>query len=181
MSDDSANPSGPRAAGIPAPPPPPTPGRLPGETTAQVNSRTWDLALNLGHPALIYVVIEVFIFSRLTEGPALRAMSHPWLVGAALFGVVFFGAWAVFYSTLLRDMGHQSRAAALMVAWGALGVAAQFVLFPEPAAVTATPLFAFLGAHLAPILPCWAVVMIRWRRARRRFEAEIAARAATPS
>jgi len=144
------------------------PDRDPAEVR-EVSSRVWDLVKHLVHPAALYVVLELVVAGHLGENPALsgaRHGSHLWLL---LFAGQFLGAWAVFYSTLLRDAGIRSYTALALTGLAAVGLAAQLVLFPDAGAMSLGWIRACFAWHLVPAVLLWAVTMVRWTRLKRRL------------
>jgi hypothetical protein len=144
------------------------PGRDPAEVR-QIHARVWDLVKHLVHPAALYVVLQLVVAGHLGENPALsdaRHGSHLWLV---LFAGQFLGAWAVFYSTLLRDAGIRSYTALALVGLSAAGLAGQFLLFPDAAAMSRGWIRGAIAWHLVPAVVLWAVTMVRWQLLKRRL------------
>lgn len=147
------------------------------ERSAEVramNSQVWDFTKHLVHPAGVYVVLQIALWLALEDNAAFRSPGFGFWPESAVHLVQFFGAWAVLYGTLLRDMGYRTRAATFMVWFSALGVAVAW-LWPDrrdPSAVA--PLRAVLGADLAVAVFGFVVTMRTWRRAKAEHEAEVA-------
>lgn len=135
-----------------------------GERSAQV----WDMVLNLLHPAFLYVLFQVMIMTHMADAPVLQGLRglSPELLGACV--IQFLGAWAVFYTTLLRDMGFRSPEGTVLLLAAFLGAGLQYVLFPDPDAAEPARVQLFLGAQLVLAAVLWPVTLLRWRRLKRR-------------
>jgi len=133
-------------------------------TLAEKNSAVWDMVLNLVHPAFLYVLAQLIILSHFSDAPALRDR-HPTDPLMLLIHVLqFMGAWAVFYTALLRDMGLKSPEGTLLLLTAFASVGLQWIFFPEPATSSVSGVWIFLGIQglLAGVL--WTVIFRRWRR-----------------
>jgi hypothetical protein len=144
------------------------PHRDPAEVR-ELHFRVWDLVKHLVHPAALYVVLELLVAGHLGENPALSSARHGSHLWALLFAGQFLGAWAVFYSTLLRDAGIRSYTALALTGMAAFGLAAQLVAFPDPAAMSPGWIRLVLAWHLVPAVALWVVTMVRWTRLKRRL------------
>lgn len=144
------------------------------EPVREVDNRVWDLVHNLVHPAAIYVLLQLFILDRLSRTPLLHPFGplHP--VSLAIYCAQFLGAWTVFYTTLLRDMGYGSVFGTLLLLWALLGA----ILCPwilanaENAAEGRTA--AFLGAQLLPAVISWPWQWQTWRKRKSEYERKAA-------
>lgn len=139
------------------------------EEVRRLYHRVWDLVKHLVHPAAIYVVLELLVAGHLAENPRLSAArpgNHLWLV---LFAGQFLGAWAVFYSTLLRDAGIRSYTALVLTVLAALGLGTQLVFFADATSMSERWTSFFLAYHLVPAVVLWGVTMVRWTRLKRRL------------
>ena len=150
------------------------PGDLQEETTQEVNRRVWDMALNLVHPALFYVLFQLVILDHLLESPALafRSVMDPAALG--LYGAQFLGAWTVFYATLMRDMGLGSSWGTILLLAAVAAVAAQYAVFPDPATASSAAVWWFLGVQILLSCTGWAMTMVRWQRGKRAWQEEAA-------
>ena len=142
-----------------------------GMSVPEYERRVWDMSRNLVHPAALYALIEVVGLTRLLSHPvfhregsgAFGPVRWEWL----LFLASFLGAWAAFYSTLLRDAGLRSRTVTVLVPAALGALLLSFVAFPaldemsDGHALTAALLLA------APGPLAWVVTMRRWRSAER--------------
>src|SRR5262249_21515340 len=90
-----------------------------------------------------------------------------WMRELALFLAGFLGAWACFYSTLLRVAGLRSVAVTVLVPSAVLGAAAIWFAFPAPAEMSRGQLLAAEALLAGPGAAMWLVTMRRWRAARR--------------
>ncbi|MAG56800.1 MAG: hypothetical protein CMJ83_10955 [Planctomycetes bacterium] len=146
------------------------PGEIPPETIAQINRRVWDMTLNLLHPAAFYVLFQLLIGDHFSQSPALagRHVLHP--LSLLLYGFQFLGAWAVFYTTLLRDMGYRSAWGTILLLCALAGVILQFVVFPRPQDASAASSWAFIAVQLVLAAAGWGFTFRRWRRLKRRWQ-----------
>ena len=138
-----------------------------GFSVREYETRVWDMAKHVLHATFLYVLAVVVGGTRLLFHPLADEPGTGAFVEAAIFAAGFLGAWACFYSTLLRDAGLRSLAITLLVplAWAA--AAALFFVFPESAAMTRGE-FALAAALLVGPGPIgWVATMVRWRRHRR--------------
>jgi hypothetical protein len=126
------------------------------------NDQVWDTVLHLANPVFIYVIAQVLIISHLSAHHVFRRFEWP------IYGAQFLGAWAMFYSTLLRDYAYRSLAAPILGAVAIAGAASQYLLLPSPADARPAVLAVFLGVQLVPAVLLWCVTMALWRRAKRR-------------
>jgi thioredoxin 1 len=150
------------------------------ESIRQMESRVWDMVLNLIHPAALYVLLQLLILNHFWSSAALGPYGplHP--VSLAIYGLQFLGAWAVFYTTLLRDMGHHCPWGTVLCLAALVAVALQFVLFPKPEDSAAIQIWIFLAPQLVLAGLSWPLTYIRWRRLKAREEKEAASRTPGP-
>jgi hypothetical protein len=135
------------------------------------------MVLHMVHPTAIYVVLQMVVVGYLSLSPAFafsRQYGWPYYL---TFGGQYLGAWAVFYSTLLRDAGLPSRTALVLVVLALVGVVVQFVVLPSPRDLNDGQVAMVLAYHLAPATLGWGWVLWRWRRAKRALAAVIEERA----
>jgi len=137
-----------------------------GESLPETNRRVWDMVLNLVHPAFLYVLFELLIQSRLHEAPLLVDLGPLSLPALAIYLLQFLGAWAIFYTTLLRDMGERSPEGTWLLLTGFLGAALVYPLFPTPRSAASFAVGAYIGVQLLLAGTVWILVMRRWGRAR---------------
>ena len=137
------------------------------ESTEQVEYRVWDLALNLVHPALFYVVFQLVILDHLGRSPALAGKGPLEPASLTLYTMQFLGAWAVFYTTLLRDMGYRSPWGTILLISGLASVIAQYFVIPNPAGATAAAAWTLLGIQMGLAGVGWTLTMVRWLRLKR--------------
>ncbi len=137
-------------------------------TIAQYDWRVRDMAKSVVHVPAIYALAQVAGLTKLLSHAVFQQPgSGAWLEAAA-FLCGFLGAWAVFYSTLLRDAGLRSWTATFTVPAAVLAAIAVWALLPAVGAMSGAE--ALLGAALlcGPGPVAWIVTMIRWRIEKRR-------------
>ena len=145
-----------------------------GMSIAQYDWHVRDMAKNLLHPAALYVVLQVVALTRLLPHPAFREPGAGWWREIAVFVCGFLGAWAVVWSTLLRDAGLRSWTVTILVPLTLVGVLVLFVAFPPVAEMTSRRLVAAVLLVSAPGPIAWAVTWARWRSEKRRAAALLA-------
>ena len=123
---------------------------------AETNDRVWEMVLYRIHPCFLYVVLEIVIASRLAAHPASRSLEWP------LYGAHFLGAWAVFYSTLLRNAGFRSVAGPALVLFAAASLVVQYFVFPDVAEATTASVRLFHFVQGGTAAAVWAGVFVRW-------------------
>jgi len=138
-----------------------------GLTIREYERHVWDMAKHQIHPTFLFVAAQVVGATRLLEHPAFDAPGG-WALELALFVAGFLGAWACFYSTLLRVAGFKSVAVTVLVplAWATAG--ALWFAVPAPAELSRGTLLVAAAALVQPGVVGWAMTLIRWRAARRR-------------
>ncbi len=140
--DETTNPSKPHEA------------RTPTEVT-DFNDRVWDMVLRKIHVVALFVFLQIVLVSFFQIHPAYRAWSG-WVYGGQ-----FFGAWTVFYGTLLRDMGFRSQSGFLLFA--VVGVGLLLALISDPLAWSDGQVRALFLGQIVAALALWLVTMLRWR------------------
>lgn len=150
-----------------APPQPGPPLAKGGFTIREYEVRVWDMARHVLHPTFLYVLAVVAAGTRLTAHPLLDRPGVGGWIEAGLFLAAFLGAWACFYSTLLRDAGLPSLTITVLVPLAVVAAAAVFLAFPPPASMSAEAFAAAVALLVGPGPVGWAVTMVRWRRHRR--------------
>jgi hypothetical protein len=142
-----------------------------GFTIPEYERRVWDMARHLVHPAAFYAVPVVAGGARLLGHPLLDDRGVGAAIEVALFLAAFLGAWACFYSTLLRDAGLPSRAVTVLVPLAWVVALVLWLAVPPPETLSARG-FALAAAALAGPGPvAWLFTMARWRRHRREHAA----------
>ncbi len=137
------------------------------ESTTDVERRIWDLALNLVHPALFYVVFQLVILDHFGRSPALAGKGPFEPSSLGLYTMQFLGAWTVFYTTLLRDMGYRIPWGTVLLLTALASVIAQYFVIPDPSVATADAAWVFLGIQMTLAGVGWPLTMIRWLRLKR--------------
>jgi hypothetical protein len=142
------------------------------ETLAEANSRIWDLALNLVHPAGIYVLLQLVIHDHMGKTPPLVGRGPLEGLSLLLYVFQFLGAWTVLYTTLLRDMGYRSSWGTILLIGSVVGVVMQYVLFPDPwdAGPAAVRIFLWVNMCLAGL--GWTLTAVLWRRLKRAYRSD---------
>ena len=137
-----------------------------GFSSREYGARVWDMARHQIHPTFLYVAAQVAAGTRLGSH-AVYASPGGGLREAALFLAGFLGAWACFYSTLLRVAGLRSLAVTILVPLAVLVALAVWFVLPAPDAMTRETLIAAELALALPGVAGFLVTMRRWRAARR--------------
>ena len=129
--------------------PPPREARkaLSKPSLAERNAAVWDMVLNLVHPAFLYVLLQLLLLDHLSDTSALREFHPVHPVSLLIHLLQFLGAWAVFYTVLLRDMGHVSPEGTILLLAALAAVVLQWILFPDPRAAERTGVWIFLGVQ----------------------------------
>ena len=137
-----------------------------GLTVAEYERRVWDMSRNLVHPAALYALVQVIGLTRLTSHAGFHQPTTGWWEWA-LFLASFLGAWAVFYSTLLRDAGLRSLTVSVLVPLAVVTLAVSWIALPGLGDMTASQALWSSIALAGPGPLAWIVTMLRWRKARR--------------
>lgn len=126
----------------------------------------WDMAKSQVHPAFLFVAAQVAGATRLLDH---ASFSNPGaaLRESALFLAGFLGAWACFYSTLLRVAGLRSLAVTVLVPLAVAAALAIWFVFPPPARMGAGTLLLAEALLAGPGVIGWVSTMKRWRAAER--------------
>jgi hypothetical protein len=150
-----------------APAPDPEPRRIAGGfTVKEYEARVWDMAKHVLHPTGLYVVAYVAGATRLLAHPLLDEPGTSAAVEISLFLGGFLGAWACFWSTMLRDAGLPSRTVTFLVPLAAVTALALWGALPRPAEMDGR-MFAAAAITLgAPAVVAWIVTWLQWRRQR---------------
>jgi hypothetical protein len=137
-----------------------------GFTVAEYEKRVWDMARHQIHPTFLFVAAQVAGATRLLDHPV-YLLDGGVLREIGVFVAGFLGAWACFYSTLLRVAGLKSLAVTFLVPLAVLAALAIWFVFPPTDTMSrGTLLFAELSL-VAPGVAGWILTMLRWRAARR--------------
>jgi hypothetical protein len=149
-----------------------SPHRSP-EEVRRVESQVWDFAKHLPHAAAIYAATQVGLWIALEDNAAFRSPAFGFWAESGVHLAQFFGAWAVLYGTMLRDMRVPTKTPTVLLWFSVLGCAVAW-LWPgraDPSA--ATGLKRWLWTQLLVAIVGWVAVMIAWRRAKRAHEAGV--------
>jgi hypothetical protein len=134
-----------------------------GMSLEEYERRVWDMAKSVVHVPAIYAVAQVVGLTKL--------IPHAWFqepgVGgwreAGVFLCGFLGAWAAFYSTLLRDAGLRSWTVTFLVPAAVLAAVLIWAVFP-PVEEMSRDQAIWAAAILAGPGPVgWVFTMRRWR------------------
>lgn len=138
-----------------------------GFTVAEYEARVWEMAKHHLHPTAIYVVAVVAGATRLFGHALLDEPGTGAAVEAGLFACVFLGAWACFWSTLLRVAGLPSRTITILVPLAVAAALAVWTVVPAPSAMDAATFWIGAASLGAPGPVAFAVTYRVWRRHRR--------------
>ena len=139
-----------------------------GMSLEEYEGRVWDMAKSVVHVPAIYAVAQVVGLTKLIAHPIFQQQGVGGVREAAAFLCSFLGAWAVFYSTLLRDAGLRSAAASVTVPLAVLAAIAVWAVFPATGEMTADQAWLATALLVAPGPVAWLVTMRRWRIEKRR-------------
>lgn len=142
-----------------------------GFTIREYEARVWDMARHQIHPTALYVAAQVAGATRLLGHPVYADVGGS-LREIALFGAGFVGAWACFYSTLLRVAGLRSLAVTFLVPLAAAAALALWFVVPPPDRLSRAEVAWCELALAGPGVVGFAFTMMRWRAARREAAAE---------
>jgi hypothetical protein len=147
--------------------PDPGPRRVAGGfTVREYETRVWDMAKHVLHPTGLYVLAYVAGATRLLGHPLVDEPGTGTVIELGFFAAGFLGAWACFYSTMLRVAGLSSRAVTVLVPLAAVTALVAWFVLPRPAELGERGFAAAAGALAVPGVVGWAVTMVRWRRHR---------------
>lgn len=132
----------------------------------EYEKRVWDMAKHQLHPTALFVAAQVAGATRLLDHPAFDGRGG-WALEAGLFLAGYLGAWACFYSTLLRVAGLKSFAVTALVPAAALAAAATWLVFPQPSEMSRSTLLVAAALLAGPGVLGWGLTLLRWRAARR--------------
>ena len=133
----------------------------------EYEARVWTMAKHQLHPTAIYVVAAVVGATRLLGHALLDEPGTGAGVELGLFACVFLGAWACFYSTMLRLAGLPSRTINVLVPLAIVATLAIWFAFPAPSAMDATTFWIGVASLGAPGPIAFVVTYRNWRRLRR--------------
>lgn len=137
----------------------------------ETNDRVWYMVLYHVNPVFIYVGGEIVLLSLTNGHPDVRRFE------ALLYVGQFLGAWSVFYSVLLKDMGFRNYAAQILTILAIGAVLMQAFFLPPAIEATSRAMLWFWSIQLVPAAVVWIVTMIQWRRLKKRWLPEIEAEA----
>ena len=106
-----------------------------GFTIREYERHVWDMARHLIHPTFVYVAVFVAAGTRLSMHALYSETGVGGVREGALFLAGFLGAWACFYSTLLRDSGLRSVAVTVLVPLAAATAVVVFAVLPGPSEI----------------------------------------------
>jgi|GEM_PF-5029033 thioredoxin 1 len=133
------------------------------------DDRVWDMVGNLLHPTAIYVLLQLVIWDHLSTASLFREHGPLSPMMLAIYAAQFLGAWAVFYTTLLRDMGKPSRGGTVLLLAAVATVLAQ-VLLPPAEELPQWALLGMGGLQFLLAVIVFLLTWLRWRREKRAFE-----------
>lgn len=137
-----------------------------GFSLREYEKRVWDMAKHQIHPTFLFAAAQVAGATRLLDHPA-YLLDGGIAREIALFVAGFLGAWACFYSTLLRVAGLKSLAVTILVPLAVVVALAIWFVFPAPDAMSRSALLAAELSLVAPGVLGWVLTMRRWHVARR--------------
>lgn len=142
-----------------------------GFTIREYERHVWDMAKSQVNPAFLFVAAQVAGATRLLDH---ASFSNPGatLRESALFLAGFLGAWACFYSTMLRVAGLRSLAVTFLVPLAIVAALAIWFVFPPPTQMSAGTLLAAEALLAGPGVVGWFTTMRRWRAAEREARKE---------
>ncbi len=149
--------------------------RLLPESLPDTNHRIWDMVLNLVHPAALYVLFQLLMMDHLGKAPHLAALGPLEPISLGIYLLQFLGAWAVFYTVLLRDMGFGSPFGTILLLAALAGLLGQYFVFPDPRLAAPLPINLYLGGQLGLAAVLWPLTWRLWHRRRREWESREAA------
>jgi len=137
-----------------------------GLTVREYERHVWDMAKHQIHPTFLFVAAQVAGATRLLDHAAFQDTGG-WALETALFVAGFLGAWACFYSTLLRVSGLRSATVTVLAPTAVLAALAVWFAFPAPAEMSRGQLLAAAAVLVLPGVIGWPLTMRRWSVARR--------------
>lgn len=133
-------------------------------------SRVWDLAKNLIHPAAIYAVCQILIWMALEENPAFQSPDFNFWSRTVVHAAQFAGAAAVFLGTLLRDMRQPIRLPTFLLWWAVAGAIGAWAWPHRTSADAGGQLWIWLSLQIIPALIGLRITKRTFDRAARRHE-----------
>lgn len=140
----------------------------------EFDGRVWDLVENLAHPAFIYTIAQVALWSAYETSASFRDPALGFWARSAIHVAQFFGAWAVLYGTLLRDMRVPIRATTLIVWSGIVGAVVAWAWPDRTAPDSAKGLWMWLSIQIVISTAGFIHTFRIWRRAKAAHEASLA-------
>lgn len=127
----------------------------------EYNDQVWDMVLRKVHVVALYVLLQVILVSYFQTHPAYRSWATWAFVGQ------FFGAWTVFYGTLLREMGFRCLSGLILIAIAVISLVP--IVFGDPLAWSDVAVQRILLIQSVPGLMLWALTFFRWRILKRQY------------
>ena len=154
----------------------PSPDRDSGDPSRRASVRefdgkVWDLVENLAHPAFLFGVAHVAMWSAYETSASFREPALGFWTRSGIHAAQFFGAWAVLYGTFLRDMGVPIRATTFIVWSGIVGAITAWMWPARTTPEAADGLWVLLWIQLAVCVVGWLHTYRIWRRAKAAHEA----------
>jgi hypothetical protein len=137
-----------------------------GLTVREYERHVWDMAKHQIHPTFVFVAAQVAGATRLLDHAVFQE-SRGWALETAFFVAGFLGAWACFYSTLLRVSGLKSVAVTILAPTAVLAALAVWFVFPATAEMSRGQVLAAALLLVLPGVIGWPLTMRRWSAARR--------------
>jgi hypothetical protein len=152
----------------PSVPSPEEPRRVAGGfTVPEYERRVWDMARHLLHPSALYVVGVVGGATRLLAHEVVERPGTGAVVQVGLFACAFLGAWACFYSTLLRDAGLPSRTVTVLAPLAVVVALVVWTVLPAPPRMSPALFWSACAALGVPGPLAFVATLRQWRRLRR--------------
>jgi hypothetical protein len=137
-----------------------------GLTIREYERHVWDMAKHQIHPTFVFVAAQVAGATRILDHAAFQGAGG-WAFETGLFVGGFLGAWACFYSTLLRVSGMRSATVTVLAPTAVLAALAVWFAFPAPAEMSRAQVLVAALLLVAPGVIGWPLTMRRWNAARR--------------
>ncbi len=135
----------------------------------RTDDSVWDMVGCLVHPAALYVLLQLLILDRFSTVPPWDSSGPLSTPALTLYGAQFLGAWAVFYTTLLRDMGLRSKGGTVLLLSASATVLLQYLL-PPPADLPAWVAIFMPGTQALLGVMTFFITWWRWRREKALWE-----------
>lgn len=139
-----------------------------GLSLAEYDWRVRDMAKSLVHVPALYAAAQVVGLTRLLPHALFQEPIAGFWREIAFFACGFLGAWAVLYSTLLRDAGLRSWTATIAVPAALVVAAGIWLVLPETAEMSRAEALWAAALLAGPGPFAWVITMRRWRIEKRR-------------